>query len=520
MKKNIFFTAFLFLGFFMGINAQNYYIEGFYERHGEGEYSLKNVHTNGIYIDGETSLTEKIWGSKEHITCDGIPATMVQFPFEKATTDCPTKWDNGFVFQYWDEDNNKWKTDVEACRGKTTSYSQKDMVIMLVLDYSGSMQNNISRLQSSAINFINSVSDISDGNVHVGIIAFSGMDLAKNQVFPITPLSKDNKYQFERFIRDSQKGKETALYYSMDKAIQMMENYVRNKRLSADKYNGACMITFTDGLDNASINDEISTSMHRGRKNEYLSYLSEKLSGPSRKSILGIPVENFAIGFTGSEDFSREDKEFFREVLQKTTPDKDHLILSSDFKDVERYFNDIIKKLTERWETLNMYVGESQHGRVRWVLNCGKKKVYEEPKEREQSKLWLGIGLEAGMGMGYFRLENEYRELVHVGVRADATWPLSNWFAIGGTATLGISHGNLNFRLGPLMKYTFTNGAAIIAGAGFTSFGDENITPYMSLGLKFKSPWYINASLNALSGESGGGFGYSFGIGYSIIGGK
>ena len=516
MKKSIIFTAFLFLGFFMGINAQNYYIEGFYERHGEGEYSLKNVHTNGIYIDGRTNLTEIIWGSKEHITCDGIPATMVQFSFEKATTDCPTRWDNGFVFQYWDEDNNKWKTDVEACRGRTTSYSQKDMVIMLVLDYSGSMQNNISRLQSSAINFINSVSEISDGNVHVGIIAFSGMDLAKNQVFPITPLSTDNKYQFERFIRDSQKGKETALYYSMDKAIQMMESYVRSKRFSADKYNGACMITFTDGLDNASINDEISTSMHRGRKNEYLSYLSGKLSGPSRKTILGIPVENFAIGFTGSEDFSIEDKEFFREVLQKTTPDKDHLILSSDFKDVERYFNDIIKKLTERWETLNMYVGESQHGRVRWVLNCGKKekKVYEEPNKETSSGFWLGLGLAIGLG-DYESYNYGYHESgtsASIGIRVDAAWPLNNWFAIGGTVALGYGTEEVNFKIGPLVKFTFSNGSALLTGFGYM---EPEESAYLTFGYKFKSPWYI--TLSPYFGEE---VGIGFGVGYSICGGR
>ncbi len=501
----------------MGINAQNYYIEGFYERHGEGEYSLKNVHTNGIYIDGRTNLTEIIWGSKEHITCDGIPATMVQFSFEKATTDCPTRWDNGFVFQYWDEDNNKWKTDVEACRGRTTSYSQKDMVIMLVLDYSGSMQNNISRLQSSAINFINSVSEISDGNVHVGIIAFSGMDLAKNQVFPITPLSKNNKYQFERFIRDSKKGKETALYYSMDKAIQMMESYVRSKRFSADKYNGACMITFTDGLDNASINDEISTSMHRGRKNEYLSYLSGKLSGPSRKTILGIPVENFAIGFTGSEDFSREDKEFFREVLQKTTPDKDHLILSSDFKDVERYFNDIIKKLTERWETLNMYVGESQHGRVRWVLNCGKKE--KEPREEKPSNFWMGVGLEVGV-LSIDRYEYNYGHSYHVSgaeglitIRADAAWPLTKSISLGGTLALGfIEEDGFCLKIGPLAKFSLENGSALLTGIGISA-GVNATGLYLTVGYKFKSPWYI--SLSPIIGD---GFGASVGVGYSIFG--
>lgn len=498
MRKRLFCTVFLLSGLLLGLNAQEYYIEGFYERHGEGDYSLKNVHTKGIYIDGETNLTEIIRGSKEHITCDDIPATMVRFSFEKATTDCPNRWDNGFVFQYWDEDNSKWKTDVEACRGRTTSYSQKDMVIMLVLDYSGSMQNNISRLQSSAINFINSVSDISDGNVHVGIIAFSGMDLARNQVFPITPLDKDNKYQFERFIRDSKKGKETALYFSMDKAIQMMESYVRNKKFSSEKYNGACMITFTDGLDNASINDEIASSMHRGRKNEYLSYLSEKLSGPSRKTILGIPVENFAIGFTGSEDFSSEDKAFFREVLQRTTPDKDHLILSADFKDVERYFNDIIKKLTERWETLNMYVGESQYGRVRWVLNCG-----EAPRPAPipgfKRSPWFGISAELGVNGEAFG-----------GLNLDMAFSINKTFAIGGR--FGLTTGEaMGVLVGPEVKITFPNNSAIIAGFGGGSVNEDGVF-YFRAGYKLKNAWFFTAE--TMFGDAGVGIGVGAGLSF------
>lgn len=242
MKKNILFAAFLLSGMLLGLCAQEYYIEGFYERHGNNQYTLKNVHTNGIYLDGQTSLSGSIYGKKVSITCDGLDATMVKFTFKMATTDCPTKWDNGFEFQYWDEDNNKWKTDVEACRNSDAKFSQNDVVMMLVLDYSSSMKNNISSLQASAIKFINALSAASEGNIHVGIIAFSGMDLAKSQVFPITPLKENNKYEFERFIRNSSKGKETALYYSMDKAMNMLEEYVSKNNFSSDKFNGAFMM--------------------------------------------------------------------------------------------------------------------------------------------------------------------------------------------------------------------------------------------------------------------------------------
>ena len=178
--KNVLFMTFLLLGMFLSANAQEkYWIEGFYERHGEGRYTLKDVHTNGIYLDGENSLTETLYGEKMTIKCNNLDATMVKFSFKMATTDCPTKWSKGFKFQYWNEDTNNWDDDIEACRNSDADYSQNDVVIMLVLDYSGSMSNNISSLQSSAIKFINDISNASNGNIHVGIIAFSGMELAK-----------------------------------------------------------------------------------------------------------------------------------------------------------------------------------------------------------------------------------------------------------------------------------------------------------------------------------------------------
>ncbi len=527
MKKSLFFLTAIMLLIPLMTFGQDYWIEGFYERHGAGNYTLKDVHTQGIYLDGQTSLQNALPGSKEHIICDGVDATMVQFRFEKATTDCPSKWTNGFYFQYWDEDNYKWKTDVEACKGESTGYSKKHMVMMLVLDYSFSMKDNISRLQSSAINFINTISNVSNGNVHIGIIAFSGMDLAENQYFPITPIDNNNKSRFINFIRNSSKGKETALYFAMDKALKMMENYVAENDFPEDNFNGTCMITFTDGLDNASINDDISVSMHRGRKNEYLAYISSQLKGSSRKYIKGLPVENFEIGFTGSEDFTQEDRDFFRDVLMQTTPDEKHLKLATRFEEVEEYFRYIARQLTERWETINMYVGESQYGKVRWVLNCSDPVDIPEPKPEPKGKRspWFGVSVEAGILEHFF-----------AGLNLDMAFSISNSFALG--ARIGAFYGSyeeshsysyydyywgytyntyteskstIGFLIGPDFKFTFPNDAAIIAGLGYGSVNNQGAV-YVRAGYKTKKSFFVTAE--TLVGDfvgAGVGIGFSFG---------
>ena len=376
--------------------AQEYWIEGFYERHGAGDYTLKDINTNGIKIDGRTRLTETLHGTKMHIRCNGVDASMVQFSFDNADLKCDNP---DIAFQYWSEDINDWKNDVEACKYEAAGFSLKDMVMMLVLDYSSSMSTNRRRMQDMAYNFIKNAAGYSNGNIHVGIVAFSGMDITK--VMEITPLRKENLSKFERFIKtEAQPGMETALYYAFDVAMKEIESYVSMNNFDRENYNGSCMITFTDGLDNASINDQISTRMQRGSKNEYLAYLSGKVQkGDMQKKVLGLPIESYAVGFTGSENFTSDDLTLFGLVLQKLTTDDNHFTLSNDFGEVEKFFNNIFEQLTNRWKTLNLYIGEAQYGKVRWVLSCYEEPVIykpeppKEPKPKSKTHFNINLGL-------------------------------------------------------------------------------------------------------------------------------
>lgn len=527
MKKKILLLTTLFLMVSVMTNAQEYWIEGFYERHGENQYTLKDIHTQGIYIDGKTSLSQTISGKKSQIICDGLQADMVRFTFDKTTTDCSSKWQSGFRFQYWDEDNYKWKEDVEACKGETKGYSEKNVVIMLVLDYSGSMREKISQIRSSAIEFIRIIGEASNnGNIHVGIIAFSGMKLAKEQLFEIRPLTKDNKYQFENFINNASKGMETALYFSMDEAINMMEMYVNTQNFSEHNFGGASMITFTDGLDNASINDNISTSMKRGKNNPYLKYLSKQLQGAERKHIRGIPVENWGIGYSGSENFTPEDLAFFEEVLMQTTPDRHHFILSDEFDKIIRFFDKIAHNLVERWENLNLYVGESQYGKVRWVLQCESpehKPLPIPPTPEDTRTPWLGISAEFGYCSDFL-----------FGLNFDMAFSINKSFAVGGrlgvisgskkTEEYSYSYGgyysyhesssskSFGFLIGPEVKFTYPENNALLVSCG-PGLVNGNFAFFLRFGYKTKKPFFITAeTLSDFDNFGGGiGIGWSFG---------
>lgn len=415
-------------------------------------------------------------------------------------------------FWRYDEEIGEWIYDSEVRQGEQQMESTMKTNIMLVIDNSKSLGGDFKKVQDAAIEFVGQLYRESQGKeiFRVGVIGFSTVKFTK--IREISSLNASNYRDIVSFIRDLEMQNGTALYYSMEKALDMLKKDAQNN-IDDDEYKESRIYAFTDGLDQASVDDK----RHLSTPTEYYDHLRPMMKGSSRERINNQIVKSTIVTVRGGDMTDGQERQFdqrAKAICDDVRKLKDMTQLVSEFK---KLAEDLVKNNM----VLYCYIPVGANGRVGWTFRDEKvKSVKEEPEEREPGKLWLGIGVEAGTGMYYFPIEDEVRELVHVGVRADATWPLSSWFSIGGTATLGIYHGDLNFRLGPLMKFSFTNGAAIIAGAGFTSFGDGNVTAYMSLGWKFKSPWYINFSANALGGEVGGDFGYSFGIGYSIFGGK
>ena len=78
MKKKVLLVVLAIMGLSFGLRAQEYWIEGFYERLGEGKYTLKHIQTNGIELDGKTNLQGTLYGEKTSVQGqDGLTGTMI-----------------------------------------------------------------------------------------------------------------------------------------------------------------------------------------------------------------------------------------------------------------------------------------------------------------------------------------------------------------------------------------------------------------------------------------------------------
>lgn len=420
-------------------------------------------------------------------------------------------------FWRYDEEVGEWIYDSEVRQGENELESTMKTNIMLVIDNSKSLKDDFKKVQDAAIEFVGQLYRESNGKdiFRVGVIGFSTVRFTK--VRNITPLDPDNYRGIVSFIRGLEMQNGTAFYYSLETALNMLETDATNN-IGKEAYKESRIYAFTDGLDQASVDDSRDLST----PTKYFDYLKPMMKGIDRKRIMGFSRKtvNTTIVTVRGDDMTDKQERLFdqraQEICDKVRKLKDMSQLVSEFKQ-------LAKDLVNSNYVLYCYIPVGASGRVGWTF-AEDHVACKPPKEKKPNKFWLGLGIEGGPGYNdkYNNQTHQwdYHESFHGGVRADVAYPLCSWFAVGGTLSVGINDFELGCRIGPLLKFSFSNGAAFIAGAGFTSFGDGNGGAYMTLGVKFRSPWYINASANALGGEVGGGFGYSFGIGYSILGGK
>ncbi len=456
--KKIFLTIailFLLVNVFSQEKGENatHYIEGTYKAemiNGRMKFKLFDISAKGILFNS----VDTIRGEK---TEEGYQL----FQFNEVSTTYPKGFDGGLKFWRWDTNLKKWQIDSEVVDAQPNFNSTKKMTVMLVLDCSSSMSSDFEKLKLSAKKFINIFYNKSpNGNVLMGIVGFNSMKNTNKMIFPITELNSTSKLHMESFINRLEMGNNTAYYYAMRKACDMMFDKTSSLHFSSDKnsFSDAIIVSFTDGYDNQSY-DEMLGLPADGLDNPYLKYV-KNVSLQKRLNTIGRnenkKIESYVISMKGSDV---GDNKKFEDVLCAVAS-KGKFYPSANIKEVERRFEEIATNLMNRWQDLDCYVPPAFQGRVRWTLG--------EAKEKQKSSFMFGIN--AGMG-GTF-IPNKLKAFV---------------------GSFGVDFGgffkNKPFGMGGYFTYNYAPFAEISFGPSFYFGNKDKTSVLLGVGFAYAIPY-------------------------------
>lgn len=452
------------------------------------------------------------FGQRSHYYGTAVDGEQVRFSLENAETNRPGKFSGQMVFWSWNDAAGEWQIDIESGSGRSEYESATFVNFMLVLDCSGSMQAELGEMKNSAKYFLRKMLEVSDGkgNIRIGVIGFSTVEYSRNHTQEPLPLTRENYDRLCTYIDRLNDGGGTALWYSINAAAECLQRDY-NQNLKGKSYAGAAVIAFTDGHDNTS-NDETYVS-----SKEYYNYT---LSHFPSQTVNGQDITSWIVGLRGADITSDN---IWLSTIGQFKKVADNFVPISRIDQLHEEFDKIAEALIERNTVLNLRVAKGISGRVGWTYPEEKVvvSVPDSPKPKQPSKFWMGLGGELGFGYHskvYYGDDEWYQEEgtnVGLAARADAAFPLSKHFALGGTLSLGFTiDDGIVYRLGPLAKFTFSNESALLIGFGVQNWAIEESYAYLTLGWKFSSPWYINATINGPAEM------VCFGIGYSVCGGK
>lgn len=420
-------------------------------------------------------------------------------------------------FWRYDDEMEEWIYDREVRQGEMEQVTRMTTNVMLVIDNSASLGKDFPLVQESAVKFVNHLYTASQEKgvtFRVGIIGFSTIKFTK--IREITVLDEKNYKDIVQFILNLSKENGTALYYSLDKALSMLEKDTKDN-ISLEEYRESRIYAFTDGLDQASIDDK------RGliTPTKYYEYLATRMKGPNRKKIMGLKGEKdirSTIVTVQGDDMTEKQVALFDQRAQGIC---DSVRKLDDMKKLESEFKKLAEELVNSNFIIKCYIPEGVSGMVGWTFA-------EKRKPRKPIKLWLGVGLEGGLSFmpyekyrysysegGYLLSESGVETHLFGGVKLDVALPFSPSFALGLSGALTYCSEGIGFGVGALAIFTRKDNSAIMGSVGIKSVVG-NIHPYLSLGWKFRSPWYINA----FAAFNGGVSEFGVGVGYNILDGK
>lgn len=441
-----------------------YYIEGEYsisqDQNGQFVYQLSNITSKGISF----TPAEIIYGKVED-------DESISFTFDRATTTCPEGFGGGFKFWKWQFDgkSNSWQRDSEVKDAQQNFETDKVMVVELVLDCSKSLgDDNFEKLKNSATKFINILYNASsDGSIRIGIIGFNTMGNTDKMVRDIEPLNKSSRDAMIQFIQGLTMYNNTALYYAMRKGADQITDYVNNMNATdADKFDYACMVSFTDGYDNHSMDAQLGVPQ-KGLENPYFQYVRDNVVN---RQIGNVNIKSYVIAIRGND--VAEDNKLYKAVFDGLSSDSPFLL--DDFNQLEKQFEDMAQELIKRWQNLTCYVPSAHQGKVRWTLGNDfsggdpepvKQQESAEPKEKRSFTTGNKFfGVNAGLD---FECTPHFYPF-GLGIGFDFALPVKQ-AAIGGMFNLKYDFlGPTHFAFGPLFvlgdyesKYGFMLGAGM-----------------------------------------------------------
>ena len=176
--------------------------------------------------------------------------------------------------------------------------------------------------------------------VYLGIIGFNQTLTVKN----ISLLDKSSYPGFKNFISDLDMYIGTGLYYADYNAIEKLKSYGEPPKLT-----NVALVTFTDGLDNVSTdNDKSINPLEYYTDIEYYSALNNMIENDS---IHGKSISAYTIGIKGNDV---DDYDLFYNNLNKLASSKENVYEASDMNEVLEYFAEIAESLNSKTITTKL----------------------------------------------------------------------------------------------------------------------------------------------------------------------
>lgn len=449
---------------------------------GKPEYTLTNVQTKGIDFKMQDTFKGKVTDKED-----------VVFSFEDATTDYPGGFQKNLLYWRFDDYEKIWQPESEVRQGSLENTTNKYMNIMLVVDCSSSLGSDFNIVRNNTLYFVEQLYNASPyGNIRLGIIAFSS--IKETKVLDIRALNNSTKRDIDSFIRSLSTHNGTALYYSMDKALEMLEDD-SEQYIKSNEYLGSYLITFTDGIDQQSQNFDKDIFVAE----DYYNYIRPILKdNNTRKKIYGRNIETRILSVKGNDITSAKLEEKFDNDLKAIC---DNYTKMRNINELQNEFASISKLLIDKSMQLQCYVPMGFRGRVGWTFSSIKNEpVVDKPEPVKKRDFFLGINIGTGIGFGFdeitqsiFHYDDDSASFVAlpVTIGVDFAYPLTDKFNLGAYTSFGfVRHFNMSF--GALTMFDTKNNASFLAGIGgnFDAY-EGHLGLDARIGYKFKNNFYL-----------------------------